>query len=123
MPFKDKEKKKENSRIYYQNNKEKFKQYKKDNPFVRSEASKEKQKIWRKSPDGIRCYTKANWKKRGVICDDYDKLYDYYLSIHNCENCNIILNTTYATKKVLDHDHDTGLFRNVLCFNCNILRK
>tara|TARA_S200002703_G_C3637408_1_gene195709 strand:- start:119 stop:490 length:372 start_codon:yes stop_codon:yes gene_type:complete len=123
MPYKEPEKKKQHNREYYQKNKEKIKEYKKDNPYKKTEEYKERQKIWRKSEEGIKSYTKSNWKKRGVISDDYDKLYDYYLSIEECENCNILLNTSNKTKKCLDHDHETGLFRNVLCFNCNISRK
>ena len=63
-----------------------------------------------------------NWKRRGVISDDYYKLHEYYLSIKECENCGIELNQDYSTKKCLDHDHDTGEFLNILCHNCNILK-
>jgi len=104
MPFKDPEKKKENDRIYYQNNKEKFKQYKKDNPKY------------------VKNHTLYDWKKRGLICEDYDKLYDYYLSVEECENCGIELNSGTGTKKCMDHCHNTGLFRNILCNTCNLLR-
>ena len=43
--------------------------------------------------DKKRSYSKSQWKKKGVILTDkfktYDELYDYYLSINNCELCNI----------------------------------
>ena len=64
----------------------------------------------------------GKWKNRGVISEDYNKLYEYYLSVKECENCGIELNQDEATKKCLDHDHNTGLFRQVLCKVCNTMR-
>lgn len=40
---------------------------------------------------------------------------EYYLhAAHGCEICG-----SYK-KLCIDHDHDTGLFRGVLCWKCNI---
>ena len=62
-----------------------------------------------------------NWKKWGVINDDFDVLYDLYLSKTHCDNCNhLLIKGDGKYKKTLDHDHETGLFRNVLCNNCNL---
>ena len=73
--------------------------------------------------DKKRSYSKSQWKKKGVILTDkfktYDELYDYYLSINNCELCNISFG---EGKKCLDHDHKTGLFRNVVCNSCNRIK-
>tara|TARA_R110000824_G_scaffold249535_5_gene438459 strand:- start:1167 stop:1685 length:519 start_codon:yes stop_codon:yes gene_type:complete len=59
------------------------------------------------------------WKKNGVIDNDFDKLYDNYLKVTNCELCDVVLEGKGRSKKCLDHDHVTGKFRNVLCNNCN----
>lgn len=59
------------------------------------------------------------WKKRGIINDDFNELYSKYLDTKNCELCNIEFGGKGKNKKCLDHDHVTGLFRNVLCNNCN----
>ena len=65
----------------------------------------------------------CKWKKRGVIDEDYNKLYEYYLSIEECDNCGVELNQDGATRKCLDHDHKSGLFRNILCNVCNVTRE
>ena len=63
---------------------------------------------------------KYEWKKKGILLTDqfktYDELYDYYISVNNCEECGVSFDTC---KKCLDHDHKTGYFRDVLCNSCN----
>ena len=57
------------------------------------------------------------WKKRGLIYDDYDALYETYIKTMQCGHCQ-----TEFTKKncrCLDHDHATGLFRKIVCHQCN----
>jgi len=122
--LKNKEKMKEYQKEYYKNNKEKInllcKEY--------SEINKDKlilyQKEYKKNNPESKRKTDiiSNWKRMGVICEDYDKLYEYYLSSEECENCGIQLNSGTGTKKHLDHCHNTGLFRNILCQTCNLLR-
>tara|TARA_R110000772_G_scaffold25718_2_gene66839 strand:- start:12015 stop:12314 length:300 start_codon:yes stop_codon:yes gene_type:complete len=81
--------------------------------------NKKKKQEYYKSPEGIKTRNISKWKHRGVLSDDYDKLYEYYLSINNCELCNCELNLCNKSLKCLDHDHNTGGFRNVLCKGCN----
>jgi hypothetical protein len=69
--------------------------------------------------DKKKSYTIYNWKKKGVIPPEgitYQELYYHYDSCENCEICNISFNDM---KKCLDHDHKTGLFRNIVCNSCN----
>ena len=59
-----------------------------------------------------------NWKKSGLIYDDYDELYETYIKTMQCGHCQ-----TEFTKKncrCLDHDHTTGLFRKIICNRCNV---
>lgn len=78
---------------------------------------KEYNKKWKKSPAGKKSYTIYNWKRRGLICDNYFELYDKYLLAESCDVCNEKFKDT--TDRCMDHDHDTGLFRQFLCRRCN----
>ena len=67
-----------------------------------------------------RKYLFQSWKKRGVK-GDYQMLYEIYINTHNCEKCSVSLdNDIIKQTKCLDHDHDSGLFRAILCWDCNI---
>jgi len=58
-----------------------------------------------------------NWKKRGLIYDDYDALYEAYIKTADCQHCQTEF--TKNNKRCLDHDHETGLFRKIVCNRCN----
>jgi hypothetical protein len=59
-----------------------------------------------------------NWKKWGVICEDFDMLYQEYIKKTKCEHCSKDFKST--RDRNLDHDHSTGLFRAVVCRACNV---
>jgi len=81
------------------------------------QKTKEEQLIKNKTdPNRLKSCRVNNWKRRGII-GDYDELYIKWLNTSNCENCNYSFIDT--NNKCLDHDHNTGLFRNILCRNCN----
>jgi len=64
-------------------------------------------------------YTIYNWKRYGIISDDFDKLYNYHINISNCEICKVSFNKEIKNQRCLDHDHKTGLYRKTLCRSCN----
>tara|TARA_R110002096_G_scaffold2940_1_gene15039 strand:+ start:425 stop:802 length:378 start_codon:yes stop_codon:yes gene_type:complete len=117
---------KEYNKKYREKNKEYYKEYMKEYNKEYQKNNKEKiavkKKEYRKSDKGLKSDRIGHWKFRGVISDDYDKLYEYYLSIKECENCGIELDNGTNTTKCLDHCHETGQFRNILCGYCNIIR-
>tara|TARA_R110000823_G_scaffold58549_2_gene140892 strand:- start:33 stop:545 length:513 start_codon:yes stop_codon:yes gene_type:complete len=115
----------EKGRKYYHDNKEelslKAKKYRENNKEARNKASRE----YSYSPIGQRKSTIKNWKRYGILSDNYDKLYDNYLKSSNCEECGVVygkIGDGSNTWKCCDHDHETGLFRNFLCNKCNIKR-
>ena len=99
---------------YYQNNKEKFKQYREDN--------KEYIKEYKKSDKGVKSDRLSCWRSRGLISEDYDKIYERFILTEECDNCGILLDEDPNTRKCMDHSHTTGEFRNILCNLCNVNR-
>ncbi len=71
-----------------------------------------------------RKYLFQSWKKRGLKLrenETYEIIYSYYKNIDRCEKCGIKLdNNEQLTTKCMDHCHNTGHFRQILCWNCNI---
>ena len=131
MPYKDKEKKKERDRRYYEANKEKInnrkKQYYIDNKEVRNNYNRQ----YNQTSTGIKNNRIKVWKYHGVkLPDDYPDwslFYDEeYMKATKCEECLVELTETKrttSTTKCLDHCHTTGEFRNILCHACNTKRK
>ena len=134
---KNKEKKLAQKKEHYQINKQKIllqqKEYYQENKQKILQKSKEyyqeKGKQNCQKPERIKVRRIYDWKKLGVICDNWDALYDHYLKTSYCDFCRCEL--TYdkqstSTTKCLDHDHsitDRPNFRNILCQSCNVKRK
>ena len=109
MPYKDPNYMKE----YYKNNKDKMKQHR---------------ATYRNTPAGIKAGLINMWRHRGLIETDqytFDELYEAYLCCSECEECGVTLTIgkRCKTTKCLDHDHTTGIFRNILCQSCNVKRR
>jgi len=114
---KNKEKIRVQDRARYEKNKVKILAQKK----ARYEKNKDKisarNKAYKQTPSGKKSRIVSDWKKRGVI-GDLSKIYDErYLPCTHCEACNKEFSSN--RDRCLDHCHETGLFRKVLCQNCN----
>ena len=112
------EHKKERNRLYHIKNKTKLNEqnrlYRINNPQYAID--------YRKTDQGKKSNTIASWRRQGILCFDWDMLYDLFLSTTHCEFCLVELNTNTKTTKCLDHNHDiTDRFniRGVLCLGCN----
>lgn len=117
--------KREYQRNYHEKNKEiinaKKREYRKNNPDLMKEQyvnRLEKIKEYEKTPQRKKSKIIFNWKKRGLIHDDIDELYKHYRNTLSCNVCKA--DFTEKNKRCLDHDHDTGEFRAILCNNCNV---
>ena len=66
----------------------------------------------------------SRWKQQGIKLrdgDDWESVYCYVIVCDNCENCNKKFIDSFD--KTLDHDHNTGFIRNILCRSCNSSRR
>ena len=92
-------------------------------PETKKEYNKQYLKVYRQTDAGIKSRRKSIWRSRGVVSDDFDALYEKYINTTNCEKCNIeLVDGIYGfNKRCLDHDHNTGEFRFILCCRCNNL--
>ena len=60
---------------------------------------------------------KAKWKHRGLIMDNFEEIYQKYIYATHCELCNKEFKST--KERVMEHNHETGEFRNICCVSCN----
>jgi len=81
-------------------------------------------RLYNQTPAGKKSRRISRWKQQGIICEDYDALYERFMSTTHCENCSVLLTTGWGrTGKCLDHDHDIKDRENVravLCNACNL---
>lgn len=81
----------------------------------------EKNKKYRETPEGKKTNIKNKWKSRGLDMDTFYYVYPIYLNTTHCDSCNVLLtNNNSGTQKCMDHCHATGMFRNIICKNCNV---
>jgi len=63
----------------------------------------------------------CRWNSQGIICDDWNGLYERVLKATQCELCPKVFSS--SRDKQVDHDHhitDAPNVRNIVCQKCNI---
>ena len=89
----------------------------------RTEAQKEQRRIYEQTSHGKMNAKISDWKFSGLIWNTIEELegiYGLYICSERCEECNCLY--TKDNKKCMDHCHETGNFRNILCNSCNAKR-
>ena len=71
-----------------------------------------------KNPQEYKRCMIAKWKHRGVIYHDFDELIEVYINTNKCSHCLKEFKTSQERK--LDHCHESGAFRKIVCNSCNI---
>lgn len=98
--------KSEYNKVYRTKNKDYYKNYR---------------EYYRTTEHGLKNLLIGKWKHSGMKCDNWDELYDYYIMSTHCEYCNVELTGGRGKYcKSLDHDHESGEIRGVLCKLCNL---
>ena len=71
---------------------------------------------------GIKCRKKTEWKSRGLNMDDFEEAWEKWWNASNCEECGMeIVRGNCRNGKSMDHCHETGKFRAILCKVCNTM--
>jgi hypothetical protein len=58
------------------------------------------------------------WKRSGIIHDDFDTLFEEYIATTACQHCG--KDFTSTRDRHIDHDHNTGQVRLIVCQKCNV---
>ena len=120
--YKNKEKINQQRKEYYKKNKKEICERQKKYIQENNEKVKINSNKYRQSPNGKKAIAIDRWKRKGLVSTDYNLLYDNYLKSKNCEECGIEYGNKgdgTGTFKCMDHNHETGLFRNFICCGCN----
>lgn len=84
-------------------------------------------KEYRASETGLKSTKITRFKQAGILCDDYDALYERWKNTTHCDKCNVELINALKGKnrKVTDYHPQTKVFRNILCYSCDfeLMRK
>ena len=63
--------------------------------------------------------TICHWKHKGIINENLEEIYETYIKTMNCTHCGKEFRNT--KERHLDHCHETGLFRKIVCHRCNVM--
>tara|TARA_R110001592_G_C12636229_1_gene699746 strand:- start:15 stop:440 length:426 start_codon:yes stop_codon:yes gene_type:complete len=90
----------------------------------RWEKRKENCQKYQKSEKGKKVTRTNDWKRSGIIIENIDDFYEIFVKTWECESCKVQMTEGKMgnTRRCLDHCHNTGQIRNIICHKCNQLR-
>ena len=115
MPYKDIDKRRAHCREYYTKNRIRIlavQKAKQKTPEARQHASSWRKKHYQDNPD---IYWKYALRSKGISIEIYNALFDAQLG-----KCAICLKEPNGQRLAIDHDHETGKIRGLLCKSCNL---
>ena len=73
-----------------------------------------------KNPEALKKKRICDWKYQGLI-GDYEEIYKRYMETTHCDKCKSLLTPQKlgGRQKNMEHNHDTGEFRGIMCATCN----
>lgn len=101
------------SKEHVNNNKEYYHKYTKDNSSKASERSKE----WRKDKD--KCKDSKLRYNYNITLIEYNEMLESQSNL--CSVCDADLSKLPVKNVHLDHNHQTGKVRGILCSHCNLM--
>lgn len=104
MPYKDPQAKKDNARKYRERKKESMKAY--QDEYRATHDFTEYKREW---------HARKRFDKYGITKDDFELMLSNQKGL--CDICDTPFNE--QTRPYIDHCHDTGQVRGLLCMNCN----
>jgi len=120
MPHSSPEKRREYKRLYREKNREKLRAYFREYGKKHKDKLREQYREWvKKNPDKVKTsydkyYLKTQYK---IIPEEYARILDEQGG--RCASCGRTKNV-FKARFCVDHDHETGKIRGLLCHNCNI---
>ena len=88
--------------------------------YRQSDKGKKTMNNYINSENGKKGYLRSSWKSQGIKLDNFEEIYERYTNAIFCDICECVLDVNGRNKKCMDHDHDTGDFRNIVCNYCNL---
>lgn len=111
------EKVKEANRNYRENNPDKIKTYRQKHRAANRESLKQRDhNYYKANPD--KYYEQSLKKRYGLTLEGYDKLLT--LQGGKCAICQTTEPGAKRSRFMVDHDHQTGQVRGLLCHHCNV---
>jgi len=120
----------EYNRMYREKNKDKLseqkKQYSENHKDDKKAYDRKRYLAIKNNPEYIKKKKINSWKRQGMILredENWNDIYLNYTTQQKCDDCECVLNCGIkGNARNLDHDHQSGFIRGLVCHACNMKR-